>query len=55
MLLCYSRGARTICEIGCYEGRTIIALARHADGNVYSIDPVVRGRLDICYTEWVEK
>jgi predicted O-methyltransferase YrrM len=55
MLLRYSRDAGTICEIGCYEGRTSVALARSTGGNVYSIDPFFRGRLGICYTEWIAK
>ena len=55
LLLRYSRGARTICEIGCYEGRTSVALARNAGGNVYSIDPFFPGRLGICYSEWVAR
>jgi predicted O-methyltransferase YrrM len=55
MLVRYSRDARTICEIGCYEGRTSVALAGGTAGNVYSIDPFFRGRLGICYTEWVAK
>jgi len=55
MLMRYARDARTICEIGCYEGRTSVALANGTAGNVYSIDPFFRGRLGICYTEWVAK
>lgn len=55
MLLRYARDARTICELGCYEGRTSVALAGGTAGNVYSIDPFYRGRLGICYTEWVAK
>jgi predicted O-methyltransferase YrrM len=55
MLLRYSSHARTICEIGCYEGRTSVALAASTSGDVYSIDPFFRGRLGICYTEHVAK
>lgn len=55
MLQRYSRGAKIICEIGCYEGRTSVALARNTAGQVYSIDPFFRGRLGICYSEWVAK
>lgn len=55
MLLRYSHDARTICEIGCYEGRTSVALAKSTSGTVYSIDPFFRGRLGICYSEWVAK
>lgn len=55
MLLRYSRDARTICEIGAYEGRTSVAFAGSTSGNVYSIDPFFRGRAGICYSEWVAK
>ena len=55
LLLRYSRDAGTVCEIGCYEGRTSVALARNAAGNVYSVDPFFRGRLGICYTEWIAR
>ena len=55
MLLRYSSNARTICEIGCFEGRTSVALAGGTSGNVYSIDPFFRGRLGICYTECIAK
>lgn len=55
MLLRYSRDARTTCEIGCYEGRTSVALARNAAGNVYSVDPFFRGRLGICFTELIAR
>jgi predicted O-methyltransferase YrrM len=55
MLRRYSRNAQIICEIGCYEGRTSVALARNTTGKVYSIDPFFRGRMGICYTEWVAR
>jgi predicted O-methyltransferase YrrM len=55
MLLQYARDSRTVCEIGCYEGRTSVALARNTAGSVYSIDLFFRGRIGICYTEWVAK
>jgi predicted O-methyltransferase YrrM len=55
MLLRYSADPRTICEIGCFEGRTSVALAGSTSGNVYSIDPFFRGRLGICYTECIAK
>jgi hypothetical protein len=47
MLLRYSSDARTICEIGCFEGRTSVALAGSTSGKVYSIDPFFHGRLGI--------
>lgn len=55
MILRYSRDARVICEIGCYEGKTSVALALNTTGMVYSIDPFFPGRLGICYTEWVAR
>jgi predicted O-methyltransferase YrrM len=55
MLLRYSRGARTICEIGCYEASTSVALALNTTGTVYSVDPFYRGRLGVCYTEYVAR
>lgn len=53
MLLRYARDARTICEVGCYEASTSVALARNTAGTVYSIDPFNPGRLGVCYTEYV--
>jgi hypothetical protein len=55
MLLRYSRDARTICEIGCYEASTSVALALNTTGTVYSIDPFYRGRLGVCYAEYVAR
>jgi Methyltransferase domain len=55
MLLRYSRDARTICEIGCYEASTSVALAHNTTGTVYSVDPFYSGRLGISYTEYVAR
>jgi hypothetical protein len=55
MLLRYSRDARVICEIGCYEGKTSVAFAQNTTGTVYSVDPFYRGRLGICYTECIAR
>jgi hypothetical protein len=55
MLLRYSRDAVTICEIGCYEASTSVALALNTMGNVYAVDPFYSGRLGICYTEYVAR
>ena len=54
-LLRHSRTAAVVVEIGCYEGKTTAALARHTSGSVYSIDPFFRGRLGICYGEWIAR
>jgi len=55
MLLKYSRNADVICEIGCYEGKTSVALARNTVGAVYSVDPFLEGRLGIPYGEWIAR
>ena len=55
MMLRYARNARTVCEIGCYEGRTSVALALNTTGSVYSVDPFFTGRLGICYSECVAR
>jgi predicted O-methyltransferase YrrM len=55
VMLRYVRNARTICEIGCYEGKTSVAFALNSAGTVYSIDPFFSGRLGICYPEYVAR
>ena len=55
MLLRYSRNASTICEIGCYEASTSVALALNTKGKVYAVDPFYSGRLGICYSEYVAR
>jgi predicted O-methyltransferase YrrM len=57
LLVKYSEGARCIVELGCFEGKTSAALAA---GNatldrLYSIDPFFKGRLGICYGEWIAR
>jgi predicted O-methyltransferase YrrM len=57
LLLKYSKGARVIAEIGCFEGSSAAALAV-ADPTVerlYSVDPFFRGRLGICYGELIAR
>lgn len=51
----YASGAETIVEIGCYEGKTSVALARSSSKlkQLYSIDPFLRGRLGLCYSELI--
>ena len=54
VILKYSREAKVLVEIGCYEGATTAALAASAPaGQVYSIDPFFKGRLGICYGYWI--
>jgi len=49
LLLTYARGASTVVELGCYEGRTSVALALETAGSVISVDPFTPGRLGLCY------
>lgn len=55
LLLRYSHDAAVICELGCYEAHTSVALALNTTGRVYSVDPFFPGRLGICYTELVAR
>jgi len=55
VLLKYCRNAKVVCEIGCYEGKTCVALAQNTRGAVYSVDPFFRGRLGISYGEWIAR
>jgi hypothetical protein len=55
MLLKYSRNAKVVCEIGCFEGKTSVALAKNTVGAVYSVDPFFKGRLHISYGEWIAR
>lgn len=55
MLLQYSRDGHTICEIGCYEASTSVALALNTTGTVYTVDPFYRGRIGVCYSEYVAR
>jgi predicted O-methyltransferase YrrM len=48
-------GAKVVVEIGCYEGKTTAALGSRTDGLVYSIDPFFKGRLGICYGEFIAR
>src|SRR6266542_6755908 len=54
-LLSYARQANVVVEIGCYEGRTTVELAKVTRGRVYSVDPFFRGRLGICYGELIAR
>src|ERR1700733_6496462 len=53
MLIKYSRNAQVICEIGCYEGKTSVLLAKNTEGAVFSVDPFFKGRLGISYGEFI--
>jgi len=55
LLLDHAKDAETVCEIGCFEGKTSAALAEVTKGTVYSIDPFVPGRLGICYGRWIAR
>lgn len=51
ILLTHARDAEVIVEIGTFEGRTAIAMAEVARGEVFSVDIFRSGRLGICYGE----
>lgn len=55
LLLKYSKEARVVVELGCYEGKTSAALAENTDGIVYSIDPFIAGRARISYGHLIAK
>lgn len=55
LLLRYSHQAMMIVEIGCFEGKTSASLAENSSGVIYTIDPFLKGRLGICYGEWIAK
>jgi predicted O-methyltransferase YrrM len=53
----YASDSRTIVEIGCYEGKTSVALAEASPRleKLYSVDPFLRGRLGVCYGELIAR
>lgn len=53
----HAGGARTIVEIGCFEGKTTVALAQSSTKleKLYSIDPFLKGRLGLCYSELIAR
>jgi predicted O-methyltransferase YrrM len=51
VLLQHARSAKTIVEIGTFEGSTAAAMAAVTAGNVYTVDIFLTGRLGICYGE----
>lgn len=57
LLLKHARGATLIVEIGCFEGKTSAALASNNPTlkKLYSIDPFFKGRLGVCYGEWIAR
>ena len=56
-LVRYLPGAKTIVEIGVFEGASTALLAVNADrdATIYGIDPMFPGRLGICWGEIVAK
>jgi predicted O-methyltransferase YrrM len=56
-LLRWLPGAKTIVEIGVYEGATTSLLAAHADVGavVYGVDPFFHGRLGVCWGEAIAR
>jgi predicted O-methyltransferase YrrM len=55
LLVKYSREAKVIVEIGCYEGKTCAVLAKNCTGMVYTIDYFPRDKLGISYSECIAK
>jgi predicted O-methyltransferase YrrM len=55
LLLDHAKDAETVCEIGCFEGKTCAALAGATKGTVYSVDPFPPGRLGIRYGQWIAR
>ena len=49
VLLASAAKARTIVELGTFEGKTAVALAKVSPGDVYTVDPFIPGRLGVCY------
>jgi predicted O-methyltransferase YrrM len=47
--------ARTLVEVGTYEGSTTRALAESTNGHVYTIDIFDSGRIGICYPEVIAR
>lgn len=45
--------ANCVVEIGCFEGRTTVILARGTSGTVYSIDPFFPGSFGIRYNKLI--
>jgi hypothetical protein len=55
MLVTHAKRACTVIELGCYEGKTSVELARNTTGTVYSVDTCPPGRLGVCYGELIAK
>src|ERR1051325_1419903 len=50
ILLRHASTSRTVVEIGTFEGKTAVALARATPGGVYAIDPFMTRRRRISYS-----
>lgn len=55
MLTRYAGGRTTAVELGCYEGKTMVAIAKVIVGTAYSIDPFFKGRLRISYGKLIAR
>ena len=53
VILEHARAAQEIVEIGTFEGSTAAAMASVTSGVVHTIDIFPRGRLGVCYGEWI--
>lgn len=55
LLLKYSKNADLILEIGCYEGKSSVTLAKKTSGKVISIDPFIKGPLGFSHRKLIAK
>ncbi|MBI3316617.1 MAG: class I SAM-dependent methyltransferase [Candidatus Omnitrophica bacterium] len=53
----YSSGKKKAVEIGVYEGVNTRIIAQHLDsqGVLYAVDPFFRGRIGICWNEFIAR
>jgi predicted O-methyltransferase YrrM len=55
LLLRFAECAATIVELGCYEGKTALAMASRCSGRVTTVDTLPRGRLGLRYGEIITR
>lgn len=53
----YASGKRSAIEIGVFEGVNTVIVGQHIDpsAKVYGIDPFFKGRLGLCYHEYIAR
>lgn len=55
VLVQHAAASQTIVEIGVFEGKTSVALAKASPGTVYGIDPFFGGRLGLAWGEVIAR